>query len=184
MALPLITNIALAGNLAQLAGQPVQQIAESVNAHGTQYLTGSFIDQVGEMLLLVFVAIVATRSPDRALAAVAIASAIVLASLDALAVAATFAEVRLARHGGDSQAVAALFYLTPGVRAMDNTATVVFGPVFGVLALRGRLLPPVLPWIPIILGTLGFAAQFTAIYVASADVAGSSSSLFTCSGCS
>jgi len=170
--LTLIANIALAGNLAQLAGQPVQRIAESVSAHGTQYLTGSFVDQAGEMLLLAFVVIVAQRSADRALAALAIAATVVLVSLDALAVAATFAEVQLARHAGDPQAVASLFYLTPGVRAMDNTATVIFGPVFGVLALRGRLLPPLLAWVPIVLGPAGFLVQFAAIFLEPADIGG------------
>ena len=172
VALPLLANLALAGNLAQLAGQPVRRIADSVSAQGTAYLAGSFVDQTGEMLLLAFVVIVAQRSADRALAALAIAAAVVLVSLDALAVAATFAEVQLARNGGDPQAVAALFYMTPGVRAMDNTATVVFGPVFGLLALRGRLLPPLLAWVPIVLGLGGFLIQFAAIFAQPAQAGG------------
>lgn len=170
--LPLIANVALGGNLAQLIGQPAQQIASSVSAHGTQYLAGSFVDQTGEMLLLAFVAIVATRSADRALATVAIAAAIILVSLNALAVAATFADVQLAQHGGDPQAVATLFYITPGVRAMDNTSTIVFGPIFGVLALRGRLLPAVLAWVPIVLGIGGFLVQFAAIFAEPAQAGG------------
>jgi hypothetical protein len=170
--LPLIANLVFAGNLAQLAGQSVQRIANSVSTYGTQYDAGSFIDQIGQMLFLAFVVIVARRSTDRALSILAITSVAVLVSLDALAVAATFADVQLARHGGDAQSVAALFYVTPGVRAMDNTATLIFGPVFGAVALRGRLLPPLLAWVPIILGFGGFLVQFAAIYFEPAGIGG------------
>jgi hypothetical protein len=170
--LPLVANLALAGNPAQLAGQSVQRIADSVNTYGTQSEVGSFIDQTGEMLFLAFVVIVARRSADRALSALAIAAAVVLVSLDALAVAATFAEVQLAHHGGDPQSVASLFYITPAVRAMDSTATLMFGPIFGALALRGRLLPPLLAWVPIVLGLGSFVVQLLAIYVEPAGAGG------------
>src|SRR5260370_42482698 len=120
--LPLIANLVFAGNLAQLAGQSVQRIANSVSTYGTQYDAGSFIDQIGQMLFLAFVVIVARRSTDRALSILAITSVAVLVSLDALAGPPPFADVQLARHGGDAQPAAALCYLPPGLRALRNTA--------------------------------------------------------------
>lgn len=169
--LPLVANIGFGANL-PTAGQSVQRISGAMVSHGRLFEQGALIDQIGQMLFLAFVVIVARRSKDRGLSALAIASVSVLVALDAIAVVGTFASVQLAQNGGDPQAVASLFYLTPGVRGMDNSATIVFGPVFGIMALRGRLLPAVLAWVPIVLGMVGLGIQMATIWVAAAGFLG------------
>jgi hypothetical protein len=169
--LPVVASIGFAGDL-PIAGQSVQRIRDAIVSHGRLFEQGSLIDQVGQMLFLAFVVIVAMRSKDRALATLAIASIAVGVAINGLAVASTFASVQLAQGGGDPQAVASLFYLTPGVRGMDSSGTIVFGPVFGIMALRGHLLPAVLAWVPIALGIIGLGIEIAIIWFPPAGFAG------------